>query len=456
MKKHFCMILLILMLVYNLPAPVNAAVTEHTFSEIDQYLQRSLKAAHLPGISVVIVNKTEVLVAGTYGNCPSIDTPFIIGSLSKSFTAAAILKLAEQGKISLDRKLSDYLPEITAGDRITIRQLLNHTSGLGEYQRLNSIKITDAYGTHQYANINYALLGKLIERITGESYELYVTEHIFSPLNMTHSAASLPQSKQTGLINGYRNYFGFPVAGEPDYPKDSSWGQVCTGYLSSSASDMGRYLQMYLNNSDPILSPESIHSMFYDNVPTDPDLSSYYGMGWSLSNDRKEPILQHSGLVENYMSDMFILPDSEIGVVFLANTNDYLVADAMFDTISESVAKILMGEAPREISPSKYLLSHLAINLLYSLILLLALLPLILLRNYKKRLPQRKVGLVVISLTLVHVFLPTAMLQLPGILITPLWVIRLYVPDLFLVLIVGASLLYLGGFIKLSMLFKKR
>lgn len=83
---------------------------------------------------------------------------------------------------------------------------------------------------------------------------------------MNESAASLDKSKEHGLISGYRNYFGIPIAGEPDYPDDNSWSHVPGGYISSSASDMGKYLQMYLNTGESVITPESINMVFYNNV----------------------------------------------------------------------------------------------------------------------------------------------------------------------------------------------
>lgn len=116
---------------------------------------------------------------------------------------------------------------------------MNQTGGFGTYQRFGNAKITESYGQHVYANVNYGLLGKIIEAVSGENYADYVDKNIFTPLKMDHSAATLEESKANGLIDGYRNYFGIPVAGEPDYPDDSSWSTVPAGYLSSGASDMG-------------------------------------------------------------------------------------------------------------------------------------------------------------------------------------------------------------------------
>ncbi|MDE5618775.1 MAG: beta-lactamase family protein, partial [Clostridia bacterium] len=155
------------------------------YDEIDLYLADACVKAHFPAMSVTIVNKDEVLLSKTYGNCKSTDTPFILGSVSKSFTALCVMQLVEQGKIDLDAKLSKYLPNATDGDKISIIQLLNHTSGLGEYQNLDNYKIVEKQGVHKYANVNYSILGKVIETVSKLTYDEYVTKNVLKPLSMS-------------------------------------------------------------------------------------------------------------------------------------------------------------------------------------------------------------------------------------------------------------------------------
>jgi CubicO group peptidase (beta-lactamase class C family) len=365
------------------------------------------------------------------------------------------MQLVEQGKIKLNDKISTYLHDVPDGDKITVKQLLNQNSGFGAYQSLSNLKITDSYGTYQYANVNYGLLGKIIESVSGMSYEEYVTQHIFSPLKMTHSAASLEGSRKNGLIDGYRNFFGIPVAGAPIYPDKNSWAQVSAGYISSSISDMGKYLQMYLNGGENVVSSKSINTVFYDNVPVKPDSPSYYGMGWSLSNEYSQLVLGHSGLVENYISYMFILPESGIGGVILVNTNDYLVANNMIDNIRKSLILMLTGNAPVNIDEHRYLISHLLLDIGYLVIFLAAVLPLLLLSRYKRELPYVKRNRAIIKIGIQHLVLPTALILSPYILATPLWVVRDFVPDLFLTLVFIASLLYISGAIKVVFIRKR-
>ncbi len=139
------------------------ANTNVKYDNIGNQLKRELDELHIPGMAVAIVDSKEVLPAEAYGNCKSINTPFIIGSVSKSFTALAIMWLVEEDKIDLDEKISAYIDpsayftNASDGDRITVRQLLDQTGGLGAYQRFGNANITESYGQHQYANINYDL-----------------------------------------------------------------------------------------------------------------------------------------------------------------------------------------------------------------------------------------------------------------------------------------------------------
>lgn len=186
---------------------------QNIYDRIDEYLSDTIPKTHFPSFSITIVDNDETLLSKTYGSGGSPDTPYVLGSVSKSFTALCIMQLVEQGKVSLDAHLSDYLPDATDGDRITILQLLNHTSGLGEHQNLTNFRIVSEQGVHLYANVNYSLLGEVIEAVSGTSYEEYVTENVIEPLGMNNTYAD--PDKATGLIQGNENWFGFNVKTAP-------------------------------------------------------------------------------------------------------------------------------------------------------------------------------------------------------------------------------------------------
>lgn len=424
----------------------------NVFEKIDAYLSDATANAHFPSMSITIVDKENILFSKTYGNCKSTDTPYLLGSVSKSFTALCVMQLVEQGKIDLDANMGEYLPNSTDGNRITIRQLLNHTSGLGEHQNLDNYGIVGKQGVHTYANVNYSLLGKIIETVSNKSYESYITENVFKPLNMSNSAATLEKSLENGLTPGYENWFGFNIKTAPHYPKaDSDWISVPSGYLSASTNDLGKYLQMYLNGGQGVISSENINKMFYENVSVNASIPYSYGMGWTLINEPlKEPALRHSGLVETGMSTIYILPESEIGIAIAVNTNDYLVSKDLMDRIDWGVALLLMGDdEPNQIGGNEYVLRHLLYDFICLAVFVTAILPLCFLGIYKKRLKTGNLALKITSLVVLHLLLPIFILLLSQIIwAVPLWVVCAFAPDIFTSIVVSSTLLFMGGIAK--------
>lgn len=436
------------------------AVTEKTesnvYQKIDQYLADACKKACFPAMSATIVDKENILLSKSYGNCASVDTPFLLGSVSKSFTALCIMQLAEQGKISLNANLSQYLPNATDGDKISILQLLNHTGGLGDHQNLGNYKIISEQGIHQYANVNYSLLGEVIESVSGIRYEDYVTKNIFEPLSMSNSAADYTQANANGLIETYENWFGINTKTEPEYPQSkNTWITTSAGYLSASTADLGKYLQMYLNGGKGIISSESIDKMFYTNVEVQAEIPYKYGLGWSLiESPLPEPALRHAGLVETGMSTVYILPEREIGIAIAVNTNDYFVGKDFMDRIDWSVALMLMGESPNQIGENEYVSRHLLYDCAYLAVLVISVLPICLIAVFKKRISRGYIRIKISLLTLLHLILPILILLLSQIFFaTPLWVVKAFVPDMFFTIVFSSCALFIGGIAKTVILF---
>lgn len=427
------------------------------YEAISTQIARDVEENHIPGMAVCVVDKDGVIFEETYGNCTSIEQPFIIGSMSKSFTAISIMQLQEQGRIDLDDSISQYIDasewfiNSTDSNEITIRELLNQTSGIDTYQTFGKLERTDSYGTHVYANANYGLLGLIIETVSGMSYEDYVTENIFNPLGMDNSAASLEKAKEKGLIEGYRNYFGIPVAGEADYPEaihNGSWTNVPAGYISSSCSDMGKYLQMYLNDGEDIVNGESIKSVLYDNVPVN-NGSYYYGMGWMYSEEMySQPILWHAGLVENYTSNMFILPEEGIAVVVLVNMNDYLVTN----NVIGNIVNPLIGEARNNL-PNLYLILHGLIDIICVLLCTFSVYGI--LRTFRCKNKERILKATVLDL-MVYILVPIILLCIPFMVNTPVSVLWLFVKDLCIVIYANATILILSGVCRAVHLAKRK
>ena len=333
-------------------------------------------------------------------------------------------------------------------------QLLNHTSGLGQYQTLENYKIVNEQGVHHYANVNYSLLGEIIEAVSGESYSDYITKNLFEPLQLSHTAATQDESEKNGLIDGYTNYWGFNIKTSHKYPSSKDdWITVPAGYISSSTEDLGKYLQMYLNRGSGILSESSIDTMFYgDTIYVDGDIPYWYGYGWTrIEAPLSEPVLRHNGLVETGNACIFLLPESSLAMAVTANVNDYFAANAMIDSLGWGVALMLLGDAPNEISGSTYTLNHLWLNLTMLAVLTIAIIPLCRLSKYRERVLLLRGNKLpgVYSLIGLHFLLPAFLLMaVPVFLKIPLWVIQAFVPDVFLTIIVSAVLLLAVGFLK--------
>ena len=223
-KIYICIVLFVLCFLVNVNYAIAQENSPPDYDKISEQIADDVEKYHIPGMAVMVVDKDGILFQETYGNCSSIDTPYIIGSMSKSFTAVAIMQLVEEEKVDLDSPIAKYIDatewfiDSADCDKITVRDLLNQTSGITTYQTFGDLNSTDLYGQHIYANANYGLLGLIVESVSGQSYEEYITNNIFEPLGMTNSAASLEKSEENGLIPGYRNYFGIPIEGKPDYP----------------------------------------------------------------------------------------------------------------------------------------------------------------------------------------------------------------------------------------------
>ncbi len=426
------------------------------YDSVSKVLEKEIKENHIPGMAVIVVNPDEVIFSKTYGNCENIDTPFIIGSMSKSFTALSIMKLVEENKIDINKSISTYIDTSLYfknkedGDKITVKQLLNQNSGIGTYQKLGSLKITRNYGKYEYSNANYNLLGKIIESVSNDSYSDYITKNILKPLDMNHTGTTLEESNKNGLIKGYQNYFGIPIAESPNYPTDDkSWIQVPAGFISSSASDMGKYLQMYLNQGSNIITEDSISKMFYDNIPQDDIDRDYYGMGWVYTKYYSKPVLTHSGLVENYTSKMFIIPEDNIGIVILVNMNDYLVTNNLL----EDIVMPILGEEKPNVPNYLYLKNHLLLDVIYLVVTIIAIYPIATIKKWRNKNKTKKSYIIDIVR---HLIVPLLLILLPVVINVPFWVIWNFVRDLALILIINSILMFSTGIYKIGYLLKKK
>jgi CubicO group peptidase (beta-lactamase class C family) len=292
-------------------------------AQIDVLVQKQITDGATPGIALAIAKNGQTLYEKADGvrNISSkapmlVNTPQAIGSITKQFTAAAILLLQEQKKLSIDDKLSKYVPEYVDADQITLRQMLNMVSGISDNDpaiygdhlqqpitrkemlvNLNKQPLTWKPGTHMvYTNTNYNLLGLVVERVSGQSYLTFLREHIFVPLGM--SSTSTSDQPPPHMATGYsHDKPGQPFESRAEMHPDFSFG---TGNLVSTPQDLLKWDAGLL--SGKVLNEASLQTMFTvpgnGRIRTIPETDkrfpalknvsdgepTVYAMGWMLPN----------------------------------------------------------------------------------------------------------------------------------------------------------------------------
>lgn len=340
--------------------------------KIDAYIESRMRSANIPGLALGAVRGDQVIylkgygVAGADGRAVTPQTPFILGSTSKSFTALAVMQLVEAGKIELDAPVTKYLPwfrtaDSKASNQITVRQLLNQDSGLGGdegrqgiadndqsasaleqgVRQLSAAQLSQPAGEgYEYSNVNYNILGLIVQVVSGKSYEEYVQTEIFDPLKMLHSASTISAPVVKDIASGYRYWFFWPAVFEAPYPRR----MTPAGFLISNAEDMSHYLISQLNDGTydtrQVLSSAGIDTLH----TAGPKMSqtSAYGMGWEINTEPGSRKIEHNGDTSNFHSNLLLLPDQQIGIVILTNVNGYGHSLALNVPI-EGVAEILLG-----------------------------------------------------------------------------------------------------------------
>ncbi|WP_256257501.1 MULTISPECIES: serine hydrolase [unclassified Paenibacillus] len=332
--------------------------------DIDDYMNRSMKANHIQAASLAIAYKDEVFYANGYGTLadgPGVtgNTPFPIASLSKSFTALAVLQLADSGRIDLDAAYASYFPALSPRDPrvhdITVRHLLNQTSGLHDKVNpdmtrtpqlqslqeanriLTEVQLAHDPGTaYSYHNPNYVLLASLVESVSGERFSEYLNSHIFKPLGMNHTFTMSNTQQISGnekIPPGHYVSLGRAVSQpEPAWFVDGPAGIV------STAEDMSIWMQAQYQGS--LLSP-ALMTQYHAAGDIGP-----YGMGWLAKESESGGgrSISHSGIFWTYKSEERIYLDERMGIAVMFNSG--INAFVNYSAFIDGIADIMRGETP--------------------------------------------------------------------------------------------------------------
>lgn len=321
-------------------AAIPAAGTGTVPPAIDRIFSDAIARKISAGFSVAVAQDGKVVFAKGYGESNferpdpvTVDRIFKVGSITKEFTAAAILRLAEQGKLSIDDPVTKHLPDFPIRT-ITIRELLNHTAGLRSYtdaefhlregrvkrtmaQMIAYILAQDGLETftpgsqYSYSNSGYYILGAIIERISGRPYDRFVQDEFFGPLGLTHTSVDLDEAIVPGRVRGYDAAPDAPL-GFLNTSYNSPSGAGPAGAIQSNAADLLCWQQALLGGK--VLTPDSVAQMAR---PGKGD----YGLGLMTRHTDKGVVsVGHIGAINGFHAFLFTYPDRKLTFVILANS----------------------------------------------------------------------------------------------------------------------------------------
>lgn len=426
--------------------------------DVEKYIMEELSAASIPGVSISIVSDQKEIYSATFGVDGKTESDYVLGTLTQSITALAVLNLAEDEEIHLEDDITDYLPKYGTLKGITIEQMLHQTSGITKETTMGHVVAEGKSGVYQNAYVNYTILGELIEKVSQETYEEYITENILDACEMVSTYSLRQNPEMEGEMSpSYRNYFGYPSLKKYHYDEQDKWVGVSSGCLISDVKDMGNYLQMYLKEGGDAISPESIAGVLQNTVPVTSQsredslygTTESYGMGWMSTEYKGEEVYYQSGVLEDQMTMMFLIPDKNVGVVMLFNSGDYLVGKQLMEKVCVGVTDIILGDTPERIDSKTYLLHHGIIDLLLLVILLGACMPIFMSGIWRKRVSHGFSALRLVKDVAIHLVLPTVIWLVVAKKVFPWALLLRIVPDISMVLIAVIAVLYLGGLLKL-------
>ncbi len=356
MKRQLCLWAVVLVLTTSISfAQGGTALSADDQKKIDEIATQTLASMGAPSASIAVVKNGQIVYAHAYGYA-NVDekTParaemqYCIGSISKQFTATAILMLAEQGKLSLDDPVSKFVPGLTRGNEVTIREVLSMTSGYQDFWPQDYVmpgmmkptspqQILDGWaripldfdpGTKwQYSNTNYVIAGLIVEKVSGMPLLDFLKKRIFTPLHM-ESAESMHLAKDdpTDPVGYLRYALGPPRPA----PKEGKGWMFAAGELAMTASDLARWDISMIEQK--LLKPVSYREIETE-VRLKNGVGTRYGLGVSVAMQNNHRVVAHDGEVSGFVADNAIYPDDRAAIVVLTNLDASGAAGQIADKI---------------------------------------------------------------------------------------------------------------------------
>ncbi len=308
----------------------------------DDFIRQEMAARRIPGVALTVIQNGEAVKTAAYGfanlewNVPvATNTVFEIGSLTKQLTAAGILLLAQDGKLSVEDSLAKYLPEVPAAwTNVTLRHLLAHTSGLKSYTGLDGFELTRHLTRQQfiqqlaaqpmefqpgekfkYCNSGYNLLGYVIEAVSGQSYQDFLRERILQALGMNATTDRNPKQVIPHRASGYEQTTNHIHINRDDDLTDV----FSAGAMVSTVGDLAKWNAML--DSDTLLTGDSKRLMWTPGKLNDGSLLTY-GFGWRMGSLEGHRNIGHSGSTSGFSASLQRYPDDRLAVIVLTNTDE--------------------------------------------------------------------------------------------------------------------------------------
>ena len=303
---------------------------------LDDYIRAEMQRCHVPAVAFGVFDDGKILRSGAYGlanvelNAPAnLDAVFEIGSITKQFTATLILMLVEENKLNLNDRIDKFLGKLPESWRgVTIRQLLNHTSGIPDIEEIfgydsyrnvysydqiitvaNSKNVDFSAGTGMhYSNTGYFLLAHILETIEGKAYGEILRQRLFDPIGMAHTRQSDPSDIILNRCAGYQ------IVNNVLHNRDPMQPSAClgAGTIVSTIGDMAKWDSAITHHR--FLSPESQELMWQQTRLPNGEIKNY-GFGWVIDNWRGHPSLEHAGGTAGFTCDYRRLQDLGLSVV---------------------------------------------------------------------------------------------------------------------------------------------